>query len=106
MADAMRPIIQPAPGRDRAHIMHDESKMARAEVIIGYVFHDKDILWEVLQSSNSNVTRAGDREIAEGNKRMAQVGDRIAEHILTDKWYSSGQPRGKLVSGFYVQGQY
>lgn len=71
--------------------MAQEVKAARVnacEDIIGYIFNDKDNILEALR-----VTGRNDR-VDEGNKRIALLGDRAMELILTEEWHASGERRG------------
>lgn len=71
------------------------SNMTRGvERIIGYSFTDPLILWEALQAAGSGVTSAGTRRFADGNKRLAVLGDTILELVLVEEWYDSADVRG------------
>lgn len=45
--------------------------------IIGYRFKEREILWEAMQAAGFNVRSAGDRTFADGNKRLAVIGDTV-----------------------------
>ena len=66
-----------------------------AENVIGYTFNDRDIFWEALQAAGSGVTRIGGRPILAGNKRLAMLGDAIAQVVLLEEWYASVETQGK-----------
>ncbi|MCJ1479872.1 hypothetical protein MMC06_000026 [Schaereria dolodes] len=68
-------------------------KIQGAETAIGYRFKDPQILWEALQAAGSSVRRAGEREIRDGNKRLALLGDTILKLVLVEDWYNSQRAR-------------
>lgn len=70
-------------------------KIAQVEATIAYTFINKDLIWEALQVAGSTVTQAGDRYFPDGNKRLAILGDRIAEQIFTAEWYETGHTKGR-----------
>ncbi|KAL9137874.1 MAG: hypothetical protein Q9175_000901 [Cornicularia normoerica] len=64
--------------------------------IIGYRFRERLILWEAMQAAGSNVRSAGDREFADGNKRLAVIGDTVLQLVLAEEWYSGGTVREQV----------
>ncbi|KAI4266327.1 MAG: hypothetical protein L6R38_008818 [Xanthoria sp. 2 TBL-2021] len=64
-----------------------------AQSIIGYAFRDRFLLWEALQSAGSPVLLAGGRNIPNGNKRLAVLGDTVLQLVLVEQWYAGGQAR-------------
>jgi dsRNA-specific ribonuclease len=57
--------------------------VSKLESIIGYhCIRDPTLLWEALQASGSLNRVAGDREITDGNKKLAALGDAVADHWL------------------------
>lgn len=70
------------------------SKVGGIEAIIGYTFDDPLKLWEALQAAGSGICSAGDRRFADGNKRLAVVGDAILRLVLVEDWYKSLSVRG------------
>lgn len=72
------------------------TKVEAVEAIIGYHFEDPPILWEALQAAGSGVQSAGTRRFAEGNKRLAVLGDAILGVALMDDWYATNESRGSL----------
>lgn len=69
-----------------------------AQSIIGYAFRDRFLLWEALQSAGSPVLLAGGRNIPNGNKRLAVLGDTVLQLVLVEQWYAGGQARGTVPS--------
>lgn len=72
-----------------------EQKLNAVEARIGYTFVDKSLLWEALQAAGSGVTRAGGRTVAEGNYRLAVVGDSALDFVLAAQWFRTCGSRGK-----------
>lgn len=68
-------------------------KIAQVKAKIAYSFNDKDLTREALQVAGSTVTKSGDRYIDDGNKRLASLGDRVAELIVTLGWYKTRHTR-------------
>lgn len=66
--------------------------------INGYRFRERLILWEAMQAAGSNVRSPDDREFADGNKRLAVIGDTVLQLVLAEEWYSGGTVRGRLDS--------
>lgn len=71
-----------------------QGRVARAEEVIGYSFKNKLIAWEALHVPKSGVTHSGTRLIVDGNKRLAQIGDKAADLILAHVWYPTHDARG------------
>ena len=71
-------------------------KVQACEDIVGYYFTDPHICWEALQVAGSGVYRSGTRLITEGNKRMAVVGDRAIDLVLSEDWLATGATKGEL----------
>ena len=71
-------------------------KTRGVEAIIGYSFTDPLILWEALQAAGSGICSAGTRRFADGNKRLAMLGDAILKLVLVQEWYGSSDVRGIL----------
>jgi ribonuclease-3 len=67
------------------------------EFVIKYTFNDKSILWEALQAPGSGVRYAGAREIPDGNKRLALVGDAVLKFIMVTDKYALGSTRGMVL---------
>ena len=61
---------------------------------IDYRSREPLILWEAMQAAGSNVRSAGDREFADGNKRLAVIRDFVLHLVLAEKWYKGGTVRG------------
>jgi hypothetical protein len=70
--------------------------VAKLESIIGYhCTKDPTLLWEALQAAGSPVRIAGDREILDGNKKLAALGDAVADHWLWLNLYKSSCSKGQ-----------
>lgn len=72
------------------------SKIEACQSIIGYEFQDHHIVWEALQMAGSGITTSGGRQIPNGNKRLAILGDNALEIILCQRWYAGGKAKGAL----------
>ncbi len=73
-----------------------EADIHPVEMIIDHNFSDKTWLSEALQlqAAGSGLTRAGDRAVRDGNKRLALVGDTLLKLILVLDGYNEGASRG------------
>lgn len=67
----------PYPTTEICLAMDKQTKLDLTQKIVRYQFHDLDILWEALQVKGSPVTRIGNRELVNGNRRLALVGDSV-----------------------------
>ena len=67
------------------------AKAQACEAIIGYVFQDKQKIREALQLADSEKQPKN-----EENTRIAVIGDRVLDLILTEEWHARGDRRGKL----------
>lgn len=71
-----------------------KNRIKAVEAIIGHNFHDPSLLWEALQGAGSGVYQAGTREVPDGNKRLALIGDATQKLILVTDGYSLGKSKG------------
>lgn len=76
--------------------MTEEAKIEGAQTVIGYTFKKSRLLWEALQAAGSPVLRIGNRNLLDGNKRLAILGDRVLELALADDWYEGTEVRGRF----------
>ncbi|KAI9739551.1 MAG: hypothetical protein M1834_006267 [Cirrosporium novae-zelandiae] len=83
-------LAQPTTRRYREPGMDQNSIISSVEVIIGYRFMDRSILWEALHAPGSLFPVIGNHCLAEGNKRLAIVGDAILRSALIETWYING----------------
>ncbi|KAI2638206.1 ribonuclease III domain-containing protein [Xylaria nigripes] len=65
-------------------------KLRNAQEIIKYKFQDETLLWEALQAHGSDVTMLNGRNINEGNKRLAHIGDAIITLAIRHNSYLMG----------------
>lgn len=65
---------------------------------IGYTFQDPTLLWEALQADGSIACLGATGRFESGNKRLAIVGDRVLDLMLSLKWYPTWQDRGMFES--------
>ena len=73
----------------------DDSSVVTLEQKIGYTFQDKDIAKGALQLAGNGVTWAGTRDVPNGNKRLAVLGDLVIDMTLCLEWYGRGHVGGK-----------
>ena len=64
------------------------------EATIGYHFIESLILWEALQATGNGISSVGTRSFADGNMRLALVGDAILKVALLEEWYAGPESRG------------
>jgi hypothetical protein len=70
--------------------------VSKLESIISYhCTKDRTLLWEALQAAGSLNRMAGDREIIDGNKKLAALGDAVADHWLWLNLYQTKCTKGK-----------
>ena len=67
------------------------------EAVLGYTFTDRNCVWEALQAPGSGVSVAGNRQIPEGNKRLALKGDAAIRNVIIEDWFSTHRPRGRTL---------
>lgn len=67
------------------------------EKSLDYIFKDILLLWEALQADGALISRGSMPRYRAGNKRLAIVGDRVLELLLSLKWYDTYQDRRALI---------
>ena len=60
---------------------------------LGHIFHNPDLLGEALEAAGNGTQKIGNREIEDGNKRLALLGDTILKMALLRDWFASGDTR-------------
>lgn len=75
-----------------------ETLIAAGEALTGYMFVDKESLWEAEQASGSSAAS----QYPEGNKRLAMIGDAVLKLILLEDLRSHNLPRGKNTHNYPV----
>ena len=73
-----------------------QSKLQYAQEEIEYHFKDPLLLWEALQVVGSGVLRIGDRQIRDGNKNLAVLGDSVMATVLCTDWTVANTSKGEL----------
>lgn len=84
-----------------AHAVHPASELKRTkgrmiehvEKTIQYHFENKDLIWEPLQDTNTNVTHNGSVSSKDGLYRLAIVGDHVLSTVLSKEWHAMGAAR-------------
>ena len=64
------------------------------ETVIGYRFAQRHFLDEALLAAGSSIARKDVHGPADGNKRLALVGDAALQMAMLDSWYSTGSSIG------------
>jgi dsRNA-specific ribonuclease len=62
--------------------------LADAQMMISYNFTNTELCWEALQAKAAG-------GYAEGNKRLALVGDAVLRLLIIKSWYTTGDRTGK-----------
>ena len=63
--------------------------------LINYTFVDSEILWEALHVPGAMTAyRITGRNLSDGNKRLALLGDAIMESALLVRWYQTAASKG------------
>jgi len=72
--------------------------VARVETMIGYHCHEPGLITQALRAPS----KLQDKEtgtivqLDDGNRKLAQLGHKVLELVLTDQWYRAGSDRGTL----------
>lgn len=77
---------------------HQKYNVTLLESITDYTFIDRNIAIEALNIAGSGTTTSGTRTFINGNKRLAVLGDRVAEQILCDAWYETDMTEEEYTS--------
>lgn len=75
-----------------------ERAVTGIQEIIGYTFNDPALVWEAVSAAGS-FTSGGNRHFADGNKRLAVLGDTVLQLALAEHWYDGTGARGKALPG-------
>lgn len=67
------------------------------EYKIDYTFTDKSIAWEALQLAGNGTTIISSRDMPDGTKRLAIVGDIAIYMVLSVRWYHTGDSKGEHI---------
>lgn len=88
-AAAADPATQPSdPNQPRAR-----AQIESAEKLIGYVFKDKNIIFEAILDYSSGVAKIGNWPIPDANMHLAIVGDSILSTLLREDGYHKERSR-------------
>ncbi|KAL8923098.1 MAG: hypothetical protein Q9208_004782 [Pyrenodesmia sp. 3 TL-2023] len=66
--------------------------VAGIQGITGYTFSDGSLVWEAVSAAGSIISGGG-RRFADGNKRLAILGDTVLQLALAEDWYDGTEPR-------------
>ena len=81
----------------------NEAKVAACESIIGYVFENKLLYLEALQTSGHLLRWHHDLIRVERNDRLAVFGDSMAKAFLCKQWLDTGRNKGGRYSPPFTQ---
>ena len=76
--------------------MNKATRLQNVQTLITYQFNDGDILWEALHVPGAFAFDAGSRNLSNGNKRLALLGDAILKAAITIEWYGTCDTRGRF----------
>ena len=79
----------------RTTIAYFEEITSEVEEKLGYPFQNPEILWEALQAPGSIGGNLPGRDLTDGNKRLALLGDAALKLVLLKRWYREGGSRGE-----------
>lgn len=71
----------------------DLSQVHDCQEAIGYTFQDELLLWEALQASGSLICHGTIPRYRAGNTRLAIVGDKLLDLLLSLEWYPTWHDR-------------
>ena len=72
------------------------------EVMIHYDFKEPLLAWEALQLPGNGVSEIGSRQLPDGNKRLAILGDHALDLVLCSEWHKSEMSKGKQLLPIYA----
>ena len=75
------------------------ASISGVERVIRYTFSDGSILWEALHAPGANTYDIGNRNLSNGNKRLALFGDTVFKTVLIEAWYITIALRGSKCHG-------
>ena len=81
----------------------NEAKVAACESIIGYVFDNKLLCLEALQTSGHLLRWQQDLVRVEKNDRLAVFGDSVAKALLCKQWLDTGRNKGGYYDTYPLQ---
>jgi ribonuclease-3 len=65
------------------------------EIILQYHFSNRELLDEALLAAGASVSRKDVQGDAQGNKRLALLGDSVLREAVLEPWYSSEESTGE-----------
>ena len=85
---------------DMSMLLERKAKTLRdVQHIINYQCYNTTFLWEALQAAGTQVDCTGRPTPADGNKRLAVVGDAALQLALMEDWYYTGLVKGWSCTG-------
>ncbi|KAI1505586.1 hypothetical protein F5X99DRAFT_249078 [Biscogniauxia marginata] len=87
-------VLQHVPPSNAVDRFVIPAKLTKAQKVLGYEFKTPEILWESLQAPGSDVKFLNDRQLPEGNKPLAGIGDKVFALIAVLDSYDRGDNVG------------
>ncbi|KAI4184248.1 MAG: hypothetical protein L6R41_004880 [Letrouitia leprolyta] len=81
------------PMSDHPSYNPDLPTIHACEVVLGYTFHNPFYLQEALLAAGSHLTFGPHPRFRSGNKRLAIIGDRVLDLLLSLQWYPTWEER-------------
>lgn len=108
----LRAISVPKTKQPRVVLTHDQraqqarnqqlqSRQLEVQSIIGYNFNSPKHLYEALRAARDRQANVGNECLADGNRRLAMIGDAAMKLALSLTWYETHDSRGKLCQSRY-----
>jgi hypothetical protein len=67
------------------------------ERTLNYSFRDPNLLFEALQAAGNRISKVGVRNVPDGNKRLAMLGDAVLTVAILSDWYEGEDTRSTWV---------
>ncbi|MCJ1294020.1 hypothetical protein MMC34_005577 [Xylographa carneopallida] len=76
-------------------VLRMTTNVVALEVMIHYDFKEPLLAWEALQLPGNGVSEIGSRQLPDGNKRLAILGDHALDLVLCSEWHKSEMSKGR-----------
>lgn len=102
----LRAVSASKPPQQRKTLNHDQRaqqarfqqfqiKQLEVQNIIGYTFKAPKHLHEALRAARAREANVGNERMADGNRRLAMIGDAAMKLALSLTWYETHDSRGE-----------
>lgn len=72
-----------------------QSRLDALEALVTRSWSDRELLLEAVAIPGCGIFQAGTRQIREGNKRLAMIGDSVLDLVIKTEDYTAGKLRGE-----------